>query len=167
MELLWQNGQVVMQSQNQRSAVNSKKSHQSKYDVVLPDDGGGITRPASQPQPPAQNPHLFMQEDEMASWLQYPLVDNPFSADLLYVYPDSTTSELRQPQVSVPAPASRLPRRTEVQNFLHFARPNNNNTSSNWPMIPEMAPSGSKKSVVRETMTVVDSQRHSAGASKL
>ncbi|XP_048429632.1 transcription factor PIF1 isoform X2 [Pyrus x bretschneideri] len=159
MELLWQNGQVVMQSQNQRSAVNSKKSHQSKHDVVLPDDGGGITRPASLPQPPAQNPHLFMQEDEMASWLQYPLVDDPFSADLLY--PDSTTSELRQPQVSAPAPSSRLPihmpRRTEVQNFLHFARPNNNNASSKGPMIPEMAPSSSKKSVVRETMTVVDS----------
>ncbi|KAM2009377.1 hypothetical protein FF1_003925 [Malus domestica] len=161
MELLWQNGQVVMQNQNQRSAVNSKRSHQSKYDVVLPDDGGGITRPASQPQPQpqAQNPHLFVQEDEMASWLQYPLVDDPFSADLLY--PDSTTSELRQLQVSAPAPASRLPihtpRRTEVQNFLHFARPNNNNASSNRPMIKEMAPSGSKKSVVRETMTVVDS----------
>ncbi|CAN6684693.1 unnamed protein product [Malus baccata var. baccata] len=163
MELLWQDGQVVMQSQNQRSSVNSKRSHQSKYDVVLPDDGGGITRPATQPQPqpqpPAQNPHLFIQEDEMASWLQYPLVDEPFSAGLLY--PDSTTSEHRTPQVSGPAPASRppihRPRRTELQNFLQSDRTNNNDASSNRPMISETAPSSSKKRVVRETMTVVGS----------
>ncbi|KAB2636486.1 transcription factor PIF1 [Pyrus ussuriensis x Pyrus communis] len=160
MELLWQNGQVVMQSQNQRSSVNSKRSHQSKYDVVLPDDGGGITRPTPQPQPqpPAQNQHLFMQDDEMASWLQYPLVDDPFSAGLLY--PDSSTSEHRTPQVSgpapPPAPASRppihRPRRTELQNFLQSDRTNNNR-----PMMSETAPSSSKKSVVRETTTVVDS----------
>nr|XP_017188044.2 transcription factor PIF1-like isoform X2 [Malus domestica] len=161
MELLWQDGQVVMQSQNQRSSVNSKRSHQSKYDVVLPDDGGGITRPAPQPQPqlPAQNPHLFIQEDEMASWLQYPLVDEPFSAGLLY--PDSTTSEHRTPQVSGPAPASRppihRPRRTELQNFLQSDTTNNNDASSNRPMISETAPSSSKKSVVRETTTVVGS----------
>ncbi|KAM1265754.1 hypothetical protein ACFX2J_035399 [Malus domestica] len=161
MELLWQDGQVVMQSQNQRSSVNSKRSHQSKYDVVLPDDGVGITRPAPQPQPqpPAQNPHLFIQEDEMASWLQYPLVDEPFSAGLLY--PDSTTSEHRTPQVSGPAPASRppihRPRRTELQNFLQSDRTNNNDASSNRPMISETAPSSSKKSVVRETTTVVGS----------
>ncbi|KAK2648840.1 hypothetical protein Ddye_016329 [Dipteronia dyeriana] len=62
MELLWQNGQVVLQSQNQRSLKNPTEIHSSHN----------------------QNQHLFMQEDEMASWLHYPLNDSDFCADLLY-----------------------------------------------------------------------------------
>ncbi|PQQ20054.1 hypothetical protein Pyn_06988 [Prunus yedoensis var. nudiflora] len=157
MELLWQNGQVVMQSQNQRPSPNNKKSSQapSKYDTVLPEDRD-IPRP--QPHPTAQNHQLFMHEDEMASWLQYPLVDDPFCADLLY--PDSstvqqtnTTAELRPNPISAPPskPPIHPPRRTELQNFLHFSKTNNNKAR-----VSETAPSGSK-SVVRESTTVVDS----------
>lgn len=155
MELLWQNGQVVMQSQNQRPSPNNKKSSQapSKYDAVLPADRD-IPRP--QPHPTPQNHQLFMHEDEMASWLQYPLVDDPFCADLLY--PDSSTvhqtnttaaAELRPNPIS--APPIHPPRRTELQNFLHFSRTNNNKAR-----VSEAAPSSSK-SVVRESTTVVGS----------
>ncbi|ONH93024.1 hypothetical protein PRUPE_8G209100 [Prunus persica] len=161
MELLWQNGQVVMQSQNQRPSPNNKKSSQapSKYAAVLPEDRD-IPRP--QPHPTPQNHQLFMHEDEMASWLQYPLVDDPFCADLLY--PDSSTvhqtntntaaaAELRPNPISAPPskPPIHPPRRTELQNFLPFAKTNNNTAR-----VSETAPSSSK-SVVRESTTVVDS----------
>ncbi|KAL3531149.1 hypothetical protein ACH5RR_010471 [Cinchona calisaya] len=91
MELLWQNGQVVLQSQNQRSL---KKS---------PPNGGAV---AGEPEIPAHqreirslesesmshhHHQLFMQEDEMASWLHYPLDDSTFDrdiySDLLYPPP--------------------------------------------------------------------------------
>ncbi|VVA15905.1 PREDICTED: mRNAion factor [Prunus dulcis] len=164
MELLWQNGQVVMQSQNQRPSPNNKRSSQapSKYDAVLPEDRD-IPRP--QPHPTPQNHQLFMHEYEMASWLQYPLVDDPFCADLLY--PDSSTvhqtntntntntiaaAELRPNPISAPPskPPVHPPRRTELQNFLHFSKTNNT------ARVSETAPSSSK-SVVRESTTVVDS----------
>lgn len=152
MELLWRNGQVVMQSQNQRSVHKN-----CKYDAVIPDH---TRTPASQPQPQPenQNPQLFMHEDEMASWLQYPLGDDdPFCADLLYsdsatVQSNNTTAN--PPTISAPPsrpPIHPLPRRTELQNFLHFSRNNNNN--NNKPRIESAAPSGSK-SVVRESTTV-------------
>ncbi|TXG63942.1 hypothetical protein EZV62_010936 [Acer yangbiense] len=60
MELLWQNGQVVLQSQNQRSLKNPTEILSS------------------------HNQHLFMQEDEMASWLHYPLNHSDLCVDLLY-----------------------------------------------------------------------------------
>lgn len=149
MELLWHNGQVVMQSQNQRSVQKN-----CKYDAVIPDHS---RTPDSQPQPQPgnQNPQLFIQEDEMASWLQYPLGDDdPFCADLLYsdsptVQSNNTTAN--PPPISAPPsrpPIHPLPRRTDLQNFLHFSR-NNNNKSR----IESAAPSGSK-SVVRESTTV-------------
>ncbi|XP_010109673.2 transcription factor PIF1 [Morus notabilis] len=100
MELLWQNGQVIVQSQNQRSVM--KSSPPSKYDAVIPADME--IRPSQAQQVhehhhhhQQQQQHLFMQEDEMASWLHYPLVDDPsldhnFSADLLYPAPSVTTA---------------------------------------------------------------------------
>ncbi|KAI7734522.1 hypothetical protein M8C21_031977 [Ambrosia artemisiifolia] len=117
MELLWHNGQVVMQSQNQRS----KKP-----------DTGGIepTRPSD---------HVFMHEDEMASWLQYPLDDNPLEN---YMYGTSTglipamvpTVPVTVAPTSLPPPQpipSRPPvppyRRLEFEqkytSFGHFTRP--------------------------------------------
>ncbi|XP_055813063.1 transcription factor PIF1-like [Solanum dulcamara] len=96
MELLWQNGQVVMQSQNQRSL---KKSHIGNGsggggDAVIPSDqaAGREIRHVEEITPQ----HLFMQEDEMASWLHYPL-DNPsferdLYSDLLYPTPSSTVN---------------------------------------------------------------------------
>nr|XP_016488551.1 PREDICTED: transcription factor PIF1-like [Nicotiana tabacum] len=102
MELIWQNGQIIAQSQNQRSQTVA-----------------------------ASAPPIFIQEDEMATWLQYPLDDSSFERDLyanfLYTTPsssivtaavpppgeiDTTTAEIRPNQ---PPPQLRC---TEGQ-FLH------------------------------------------------
>lgn len=171
MELLWQNGQVVMQSQNQRS--HRKSPPPSKYDAVIPADmeirssqGQAQGHESATHQQHQQQQHLFMQEDEMASWLHYPLVDDPSldhnfcGADLLYpasTCVNTTTSDVRPvttPPASASASASKPPippARTEmdskVQNFVLFSR---------HKARVESGPSTSK-SVVRESTTVVDS----------
>ncbi|XP_009597633.1 transcription factor PIF1-like isoform X3 [Nicotiana tomentosiformis] len=112
MELIWQNGQVIAQSQNQRSQTVA-----------------------------ASAPPLFIQEDEMATWLQYPLDDSSFErdlyADFLYNTPsssvvtaavpppgeiDTTTVEIR----SNPPPSQLRCTEGEfsqrLQNFGHFSR---------------------------------------------
>ncbi|KAF8006235.1 hypothetical protein BT93_K0508 [Corymbia citriodora subsp. variegata] len=178
-ELLWQNGPVVMQSQR-----SVKKSEPSGY-------GGSELIAADQATPSAfqsqahlhhqqqqqQQQHLFMQEDEMASWLHYPLNDAPFVADfcsdLLYSPPcvnaaaaasaATTTSavsaataaraapvdaELRQQPPSKPPMPMAPPRRFE--NFGHFARLNR-------PRVYESGPSSSSRAA--NESTVVDSSR--------
>ncbi|KAI4300115.1 hypothetical protein L6164_033529 [Bauhinia variegata] len=137
MELFWQNGQVVMQSQNQRSV---KKQ---------PPAGPSTAREIRSSQPTAENQHLFMQEDELTSWLHYPFVDeNPldqnFYADLLFQPPTtvnnnsamqtpvrtSQITDLRQPPRSVAPlppilPAGRTEQvQTRIQNFAYFSKHN-------------------------------------------
>nr|WAK86093.1 transcription factor bHLH47 [Nothapodytes nimmoniana] len=76
MELLWQDGQVVFHSQNQRSL---KKSNNIGY------SGEAVTSVEAQSEIGSQEettPHFFMQEDEMASWLHSPLDDASFGPDL-------------------------------------------------------------------------------------
>ncbi|XP_050367102.1 transcription factor PIF1 isoform X2 [Argentina anserina] len=144
MELVWQEGRLVMQSQLQRP---QKKT---RYDAVIPQQA--VTPAAPLPQQPDNQPQLFMQEDEMASWLQYPLTeDDSFCADLLY----NDSSNVQPNNNSHPPPVHPLPppRRTELQNFLHFSRLNNNN-NNNRPRYG--SPAAAPSSVVRET-TVVDS----------
>jgi hypothetical protein len=85
MELLWQNGPVVMQSQNQRSMIRRNPDQSTVRDI------------RSSQEEHNQN-HLFMQEDEMAAWLHYPLVDEDpaldhnFCADLLYPTTNNTNT---------------------------------------------------------------------------
>lgn len=167
MELLWQNGQVVMQSQNQRS--NRKVSPVTKYDAVIPADiemrssQGQVHGTATQ-QHPQQEEQVFMQEDEMASWLHYPLADDPsldhhFCSDLLYPASCVNTATSAPPAqtATIPAYASRPPipppariqLDSKLQNFLQS------------PRRPQSGPTTSK-SVVRES-TVVDSSDTSAG----
>ncbi|KAJ9697119.1 hypothetical protein PVL29_009056 [Vitis rotundifolia] len=133
MELLWQNGQVVMQIQNQRSF---KKSQPSKFpieDAVLPPEQSKIRSSASVDESSAQ---LFIQEDEMASWLHYPLDD--FCADLLdptpcvnasspparpNLCPDVLQPEERPAATKPPIPpARRAELDSKVHNFPHFPR---------------------------------------------
>ncbi|PON55520.1 Basic helix-loop-helix transcription factor [Trema orientale] len=189
MELLWQNGQVIAQSQNQRSVMRKSSPPSSKYDAVIPADMEISSSQGQvhdhhhhhhQHQHQQQQQHLFMQEDEMASWLHYPLVDDPslehnFSADLLYPPPSETTttttstpalrhthfSEVRPPvtMADMPVQASSRqpvppPARTEVQNFVHFSRHNNNSSSK---ARDESGPSCSKSAVRQLSTTVVDS----------
>ncbi|KAK4281372.1 hypothetical protein QN277_012875 [Acacia crassicarpa] len=170
MELLWQNGQVVMQSQNQRP---QRKPPPDRYtDSVIP--AGSSTareiRPSQQLEQHYQNQHIFMQEDEMISWLHYPIVDDPpldhnFCADILY--PQSPTvnnssmqnpdrarqaTQLRQPSRSVaprpPIPPPRKPEQvqTMIPNFAHFSKHNAR---------VEAGPSSSKAAM--KESTVVDS----------
>ncbi|XP_012484421.1 transcription factor PIF1 isoform X1 [Gossypium raimondii] len=181
MELLWQNGQVVMQSQNQRSI---KKSPPFKFQGADPSATKEIWSSSShhhhqqqqqQQQQSLTDHHLFMQEDEMASWLHYPLsdasFDHDFCADLLYpssaapclTSTTATTSappplgKVTQVSASAVASASRPPippsRRNElestrIQNFVHFSR--------HKAVRVEQFKQSNSKSVVRE-LTVVDS----------
>ncbi|WJZ90843.1 hypothetical protein VitviT2T_009960 [Vitis vinifera] len=133
MELLWQNGQVVMQIQNQRSFKKSQPSKFPIQDAVLPPEQSKIRSSAPVDESSAQ---LFMQEDEMASWLHYPLDD--FCADLLDPTPCVNASppparpnlspDVRQPEERPAAtkppipPARRVELDSKVHNFLHFPR---------------------------------------------
>ncbi|XVE72814.1 hypothetical protein DITRI_Ditri11bG0068900 [Diplodiscus trichospermus] len=180
MELLWQNGQVVMQSQNQRYFKKSPPFKFQDADQSAPREirlSSSHQNQQQQQQQQLVTDHLFMQEDEMASWLHYPLgdtnFDHDFCADLLYPSSaanpcvTSTTAISALPQLgrvsqvsasaSAVASASRPPipptRRNElestrIQNFVHFSRHKTARAG-------QSAPSNSK-SVVRES-TVVDS----------
>lgn len=137
MELLWQNGQVVMQSQNQRSL---RRSHAGDAGI-LPDHTAAAKEMRTEEESAATQ--LFMQEDEMASWLHYPVddsFDRDFYADL--IYPASTTAPIPDdlristtppaaamaaaPRAPIPPPTARRPEvesPARIQNFLHFSRP--------------------------------------------
>ncbi|KAK7345688.1 hypothetical protein VNO77_16298 [Canavalia gladiata] len=170
MELLWQNGQVVMQSQNQRPFRKPAVTNTNAGD-------GDITEReirSSQAQD-YSNQHL-MQEDEMASWLHYPIhEDSPpfdhhdFCADTLYrpenvsgnqnhnseaVQASVRTTELRHPpRTAAPRPPMRPARKTEqaanrIQNFAHFSKHSNARA--------EPGPSSSSKAAAAQP-TVVES----------
>ncbi|XP_019058135.1 PREDICTED: transcription factor PIF1 [Tarenaya hassleriana] len=144
MELLWHNGQVVVQNQTQQRPNVHKLSHP-------PEIAGGLADPPP-PSPPDQN--LFIQEDEMASWLHYPLHQDDFCSDLLF----SGAASASQPQsvsrasssvlhtsppppperptskVSAPRPPVPPERRTEnehrtIRNFANFSRFKRNSTT--------------------------------------
>lgn len=127
MELLWQNGQVVVQSQNQQRPP--KRNALGGGDVVIPSEKD--LRSGGQEQH-----HLFMQEDEMSSWLQYPLDDSSFDrdlySDLLFPAPPPpnpintvaqprAVAEIRPP----PPPITKPDNPPRLQNFMHFSRPPN------------------------------------------
>lgn len=136
MELLWQNGQVVMQSQNQRSL---RRSHVGEG-VNQPEHTAAAKEIRTEEESATQ---LFIQEDEMASWLHYPIddsFDRDFYADLIYPAPTAPVApipddvRISTPPAAATAAAPRPPipppaRRPEVespartQNFLHFSRP--------------------------------------------
>lgn len=174
MELLWQNGQVVVHSQNHRSF---HKSHLSE-DAAIPAEQPVTKEIRPSGEETAVNQHVFMQEDEMASWLHYPLEEPSFDRDLCadFLYPPASCApvyaapataappreirpavpEIRQvPMHQPPTPRPPIPpvKRTDlegaprVQNFGHFS------------LLPrariEPGPSSSSKAA-RES-TVVDS----------
>ncbi|PWA88446.1 phytochrome interacting factor 1 [Artemisia annua] len=149
MELLWQNGQVVMQSQNQRSNDED-------------------TAPCN----------LYMHEDEMVSWLHYPSDDNNnldlylHNNDILYpVLPAANVAHSLQgvSAISIPPPraSSVVTRVGEEQsqnkfgNFSHFSKPSfvkNNPTAGS-------APTSSNK--MSEVTTVVESNNQPMEMQKL
>ncbi|OIW05079.1 hypothetical protein TanjilG_06215 [Lupinus angustifolius] len=169
MELLWQNGQVVMQSQNHRHI--RKPTHPPPARI----SGTSI-------RPEVLNQNLFMQEDEMTSWLHHCPIDyddnQNFCADLLYLPPptppvnvnhqssnnnnsgmqtvaqNSQLTELRQSQKpAAPRPPIPPPRRTEqavranTPNFAYFSKQKTKT---------ELGPSSSSMNAAKES-TMVDS----------
>lgn len=192
MELMWQNGQVVMQStQNQRSFKKSPPFKFHDADQSAPREirsSSSMSHQHQQQQLQQQQQqqqsvtdHLFMQEDEMASWLHYPLgdanFDQDFCADLLYpssaaptpapcVTSTAATSSAPPPlgrfsqisaSASAVASAPRPPipptRRNELEStrIQNFVHFSRHKTAR----VEQSGPSNSK-SVVRES-TVVDS----------
>ncbi|KAK8473556.1 hypothetical protein PHAVU_001G168700 [Phaseolus vulgaris] len=159
MELLWHNGQVVMQSQNQRSLTKPTPPSRNSHDASA---AGPSTAREIRPQLDNFNQHLFMREGEMASWLHYPIDDEPpldqaFCTDFLYSPPTVnnssamqtlTTSQLtdHRPMSAPPRPPIPLPRPPEPKtpNFAYFVRHNTR------------AAEQSVKAAARES-TVVDS----------
>uniref|UniRef100_A0A2P2IKN5 Transcription factor PIF1-like isoform X2 n=2 Tax=Rhizophora mucronata TaxID=61149 RepID=A0A2P2IKN5_RHIMU len=123
MELLWQNGPVVMQSQTHRSI--RKSSPPTRYDEAVPPADKLSAREVRSPQ---DQQHLFMQEGEMVAWLHHPIngpsFDHDFCADLFYpstacVTTSSTTtattsatsaiSNATSPSIrAIPSPEARL-----------------------------------------------------------
>ncbi|XP_022159249.1 transcription factor PIF1-like isoform X2 [Momordica charantia] len=67
-ELVWKNRQVVMQNQTQNSGTKSNGTTVTAEQIRNRD-----IRALHQ----EEKPELFMQEDEMVSWLQYPLDEEP------------------------------------------------------------------------------------------
>lgn len=147
MELLWQNGQVVMQNQNQRPF--------RKQPPTTDGDGPIPAREIRSSEAENYNSqHLFMQEDEMASWLHYPIHEDPppfdhhdFCADILYPPPNATasqnrgsaavqssfrTTELWHPAPRPPIPPPRRPEHapSRIHNFAHFTKHGNASSSS-------------------------------------
>ncbi|CAM8888307.1 unnamed protein product [Rhodiola kirilowii] len=128
MELLWQNGQVVLQRPNKCKHLQSKLALEpATANAGQTSSSGDKERPAA-----ADTPQLFIQEDEMASWLHYPLDDEPqFDSDLLFPAASCTDTavidpiqEIRpqpQPQSSKP-PTRRIEDDFRVQGFGHFTR---------------------------------------------
>ncbi|XP_043720301.1 transcription factor PIF1-like [Telopea speciosissima] len=114
-ELVWQNGQVVMQSQS-HTQRSPKKS--SQRDAIL-----DVRSCATAAEEDASR-HLFMQEDEMVSWMHYPYpledsFDRDFCSDLLYTSPTRNISHLskvtqipEENKTTAPAPAGALPQAT-------------------------------------------------------
>lgn len=185
MELLWQNGQVVMQSQNQRSNGNNNNNNK-KMEAQQPltttttttttvNHHNNNNRSTVLDEPC----NLYMQEDEMVSWLHYPSDDNNnldlylHNNDILYpVLPAANVSHSLQGVSAISVPPPRAPtvlarvgeeqnqNQNKFGNFSHFSKPNyvkNSATGS--------APTSSNK--MSEVTTVVESNNQPMDMKKL
>jgi len=150
MELLWQNGQVVIQRPN-HCHVKKPPPGKNSDDSIR---GGGTS---SAREVENYNQYLFVQENEMASWLHYD--DSPFnqtfSADSLNTLSATVNNNttMQTPTSVVPSrPPVPPPRRMEhvqprTPNFAYFAKHG---------VRTEPGPSSILNTATRES-TVVDS----------
>ncbi|KAI5395330.1 hypothetical protein KIW84_061792 [Lathyrus oleraceus] len=163
MELLWQNGSVVMHNQSHRQSKKPPSPVTNTGNQVMPDHR---EIRSSDVENFNINQHLFMQEDEMASWLFDSINEDPLiNTETLFhpstgVIPDYVVPPeelLPQPRPTASRPPIH-PAATEKEdqvlngkhnNFAYFA--NHSNAS--------MEPSMSSSSVIpaRPEMTMVDS----------
>ncbi|KAK4407306.1 Transcription factor PIF1 [Sesamum angolense] len=133
MELQWQDGQVVVQRPSKKTAVVGSGGSGVAEQVVEREIRSGGNE--------EQQQHVFMQEDEMVSWLQCPLDDSSYERDLYTdlfcsapppptpiatVAPPRVVSEIRPPPARsrppIPPPTQKPESSTRVQNFVHFSR---------------------------------------------
>lgn len=158
MELLWQNGQVVLQSQNQRQQLRKPPSPAPARNTgaipAEPSSAREVRVRPSEEEENYHNQHLFMQEDEMASWLHYSIDEDPPPLD----HHDFCSNMLYEPQ---PAAASRppIPPARRIQNFAHFSKHGGNPRA-------KVAPPASLKAAAAHELTVVDSCETPAAASR-
>nr|XP_023916582.1 transcription factor PIF1 [Quercus suber] len=157
MELLWQNGQVVMQSQNQRSIRRS---------------------PPSKLEQENDNNHLFMQEEEMAAWLHYPLDEDNFCSQLELLDDDNNNNmnmssqsqsqtttytninpmvRSSQPQPQPPPPPSRPPIPPSRRSELAESKVSQFPSRQKGHYCDEETNKTMAAAVVRESSTMVDS----------
>ncbi|KAJ0254169.1 Transcription factor PIF1 [Hirschfeldia incana] len=168
MELLWHNGQVVVQNQRH----NAKKQ---------PPSSSAAVKLHNQAPPEPLDHNLFIQEDEMTSWLHYPLREEDFCSDLFFPAAERQTtnqvtaarppvpSTVRPPESSSmmpPIPSSARPPapssvRPPVRNFMNFSRLRGDFTAGNGR--GESGPSISKPTV-RESTNVNPSATRSSAA---
>ncbi|KAL9272853.1 Transcription factor PIF1-like protein, partial [Drosera capensis] len=172
MELVWQNGHIVAQIQNQNNPA---------------------TMPLRQPpqaSQPASVDHLFMQEDEMAAWLHFSPNDRQLYPDLLPPSPQPPPQQLPQPQPqhqlppqpqqlppsppqpssSVPSstitiPESRRPIAPSARNLAHFSRVR---VTDRWPTnstVVESSETPALPSEIRSPEFVVGGSKAVDGAS--
>ncbi|KEH23988.1 transcription factor PIF1 isoform X2 [Medicago truncatula] len=132
MELLWQNGQVVTQRPNHRHAKKPPSCQETTR-------GGGASPVEN------YNQYLFMQENEMASWLHYDdsPFDRTFSTDYLNTPPATANNNS-----SIQTPTSVVPSRPPI--------PPPRRMGHVQPETPNFAKHGVMNTAVRES-TVVDS----------
>ncbi|KAL2238682.1 UNVERIFIED_CONTAM: Transcription factor PIF1 [Sesamum indicum] len=138
MELQWQDGQVVVQRPSKKTpVVGGGRSG----DAVIPAEQVVEREIRSGGTEEQQQQHVFMQEDEMVSWLQYPLDDSSYERDLYTdlfcsapppptpiasVAPPRIVSEIRPPPAPsrppIPPPTQKPESSSRVPNFVHFSR---------------------------------------------
>ncbi|KAJ1416848.1 hypothetical protein SESBI_17003 [Sesbania bispinosa] len=100
MELLWQNGQVVMQSQNQRPLRKPPPPAINTGDGMIP----AREIPSSEAPENYSNQHLFMQEDEMASWLHDSI--HEILPSIITISAPTSSAILRHRHPAEPGPSS-------------------------------------------------------------
>ncbi|XP_010438382.1 PREDICTED: transcription factor bHLH119-like [Camelina sativa] len=115
-ELVWKSGQVVQRSHTQRPS-SDKPSHPPPPPpppTILRGSGSGggggeenVSLQLPQPQPYMHHQNLFIQEDEMASWLYRSYSQDYFCSELLYNGVASTSATHPQSSVSLaPSPSA-------------------------------------------------------------
>ncbi|XP_019444411.1 PREDICTED: transcription factor PIF1-like isoform X2 [Lupinus angustifolius] len=157
MELLWQNGEVVMQSQSHRPMRKPPPLPPSRI-------SGGAIPAGTSIRPEAVNynntQNLFMQEDGITSWLHYPMDDPPldqtFCTDLLYAPPPTVNANNHKDDNNNSIAMQKFGRNSQLTELRKCQK----SVASRPPIPPprrtEQAAPSSSRNIARES-TMVDS----------
>ncbi|XP_023634848.1 putative transcription factor bHLH056 isoform X2 [Capsella rubella] len=160
-ELLWKSGQVVRSSQTQRPSSDEPSPPPPPILRGSGSGGGGeenasLPLPHLQPQPHMHQQNLFIQEDEMASWLYHSYRQDYFSSELLY--PQSSVSLAPTPSALYTLPPERPTGQilavTRAENLMNFSWLRSLYASGSVEVGQSMQVGSSATPVVRESMQV-------------